>query len=101
MRRTMVEPARAIDVDHVRAWQARRTLNHLVGYGLLPLLWRKLLVSRSGGGCSRWRRGSCASARRRWRGSRCARTGPSEREVAAGGRARFGDRRHDPVSDRN
>ena len=37
----MVEP-RAIDMDLVRAWQACRTLDYLVGYGSLPLLWGKL-----------------------------------------------------------
>ncbi len=40
---------RAIDMDFVRARQARRTLDCLVGYGLLPLVWGKLPGCRSVG----------------------------------------------------
>ena len=40
---------RALDMDLVRAWQARRALDYLVGYGLSPLLWRKLPGCRSAG----------------------------------------------------
>ena len=32
---------RDLDIDLMRAWQARRALDYLVGYGLSPLLWRK------------------------------------------------------------
>ena len=48
VRRALVRP-RAIDMDLVRAWQARRALDYLVGYGLSPVLWRKLPGSRSAG----------------------------------------------------
>ena len=48
VRRAMVRP-RAIDMDLVRAWQARRALDYLVGYGLSPVLWRKLPGCRSAG----------------------------------------------------
>ena len=36
-------------MDLVRAWQARRALDYLVGYGLSPVLWRKLPGCRSAG----------------------------------------------------
>ena len=36
-------------MDLVRAWQARRALDYLVGYGLSPILWRKLPGCRSAG----------------------------------------------------
>ena len=48
VRRALIRP-RAIDMDLVRAWQARRALDYLVGYGLSPVLWRKLPGSRSAG----------------------------------------------------
>ena len=48
VRRALIRP-RAIDMDLVRAWQARRTLDYLVGYGLSPVLWRKLPGCRSAG----------------------------------------------------
>ena len=40
---------RELDMDLVRAWQARRALDYLVGYGLSPILWRKLPGCRSAG----------------------------------------------------
>ena len=36
-------------MDLVAAWQARRVLDYLVGYGLPPVLWRKLPGCRSAG----------------------------------------------------
>ena len=36
-------------MDLVEAWQARRALDYLVGYGLSPVLWRKLPGCRSAG----------------------------------------------------
>ena len=58
-------------MDLVRAWQARRALDYLVGYGLSPLLWRKLPglpLGRAGpvGGAQ----ARCATARPRSRPSR-------------------------------
>ena len=47
--RTALSRPRALDMDLVRAWQARRALDYLVGYGLSPLLWRKLPGCRSAG----------------------------------------------------
>ena len=47
--REALDNLRGIDMDLVRAWQARRTLDYLVGYGLSPLLWRKLPGCRSAG----------------------------------------------------
>ena len=47
--RTALARPRDIDMDLVRAWQARRALDYLVGYGLSPLLWRKLPGCRSAG----------------------------------------------------
>ena len=47
--RTAMGRARAIDMDLVEAWQARRSLDYLVGYGLSPVLWRKLPGCRSAG----------------------------------------------------
>ena len=47
--RTALSRPRDIDMDLVRAWQARRALDYLVGYGLSPLLWRKLPGCRSAG----------------------------------------------------
>ena len=48
VRAAMVEP-RGIDMDLVHAQQARRALDYLVGFHLSPVLWRKLLGSRSAG----------------------------------------------------
>ena len=48
VRRALIRP-RAIDMDLVRAWQARRALDYLVGYSLSPVLWRKLPGCRSAG----------------------------------------------------
>ncbi len=47
--RAALDNPRAIDVDLVQAWQARRALDYLVGYGLSPVLWRKLPGCRSAG----------------------------------------------------
>ena len=47
--RTALARPRDIDMDLVRAWQARRALDYLVGYGLSPILWRKLPGCRSAG----------------------------------------------------
>ena len=47
--RTALARPRDIDMDLVRAWQARRALDYLVGYGLSPVLWRKLPGCRSAG----------------------------------------------------
>ena len=47
--RAALASPRALDMDLVRAWQARRALDYLVGYGLSPLLWRKLPGCRSAG----------------------------------------------------
>ena len=47
--RTALARPRNLDMDLVRAWQARRALDYLVGYGLSPLLWRKLPGCRSAG----------------------------------------------------
>ncbi len=48
VRAALADP-RDLDMDLVRAWQARRALDYLVGYGLSPLLWRKLPGCRSAG----------------------------------------------------
>ena len=47
--RTALARPRDIDMDLVRAWQARRALDYPVGYGLSPILWRKLPGCRSAG----------------------------------------------------
>ena len=47
--RTALSRPRDLDMDLVRAWQARRALDYLVGYGLSPILWRKLPGCRSAG----------------------------------------------------
>ena len=48
VRAAMARP-RGLDMDLVRAQQARRALDYLVGYGLSPLLWRKAPGCRSAG----------------------------------------------------
>ena len=48
VRRALVRP-RAIDMDLMRAWQARRALDYLEGHGVSPVLWRKLPGCRSAG----------------------------------------------------
>ena len=48
VREAMASP-REIDMDLVRAQQARRALDYLVGFNLSALLWRKLPGSRSAG----------------------------------------------------
>ncbi len=48
VRAAMASP-RGLDMDLVRAQQARRALDYLVGFHLSPLLWRKLPGSRSAG----------------------------------------------------
>ena len=47
--RAALDDPRGIDMDLVAAWQARRALDYLVGYGLSPILWRKLPGCRSAG----------------------------------------------------
>ena len=47
--RAALDNPRGIDMDLVRAWQARRALDYLVGYSLSPVLWRKLPGCRSAG----------------------------------------------------
>ena len=47
--RTALAQPRDIDMDLVRAWQARRAIDYLVGYGLSPILWRKVPGCRSAG----------------------------------------------------
>ena len=47
--RAALDNPRAVDMDLVAAWQARRALDYLVGYGLSPVLWRKLPGCRSAG----------------------------------------------------
>ena len=41
--------ARALDMDLVRAQQARCALDYLAGFPLSPVLWRKLPGSRTAG----------------------------------------------------
>ena len=48
VREAMMRP-RVLDMDLVRAQQARRALDYLVGFRLSPVLWRKLPGSRSAG----------------------------------------------------
>ena len=48
VRRAFDEP-RAIDVDLVNAYQARRVLDRLVGYRLSPVLWSKVRKGLSAG----------------------------------------------------
>ena len=48
VRRVMVHP-RARDMDLVRARQVRRPLDYRVGFGLSPVLWRKVPECRSAG----------------------------------------------------
>ena len=48
VREAMARP-RSIDMDLVRAQQARRALDYLVGFGLSPVLWRKVPGCRSAG----------------------------------------------------
>ena len=48
IRRALEQP-RPIDADLVDAQEARRTLDRLVGYGLSPVLWRKIRRGLSAG----------------------------------------------------
>ena len=48
VRAAMASP-HALDMGLVRAQQARRALDYLVGFHLSPLLWRRLPGSRSAG----------------------------------------------------
>ncbi|GIR77592.1 MAG: DNA topoisomerase 1 [Alphaproteobacteria bacterium] len=40
---------RELDIDLIEAYLARRALDHLIGFSLSPVLWRKLPGSRSAG----------------------------------------------------
>ena len=44
-----IDEPRALDIDLVDAYLARRALDHLIGFGISPVLWRKLPGSRSAG----------------------------------------------------
>jgi len=44
-----MDDPRALDMDLVRAQQARRALDYLVGFHLSPVLWRKVRGGRSAG----------------------------------------------------
>ena len=77
VREAMSSP-RALDMDLVRAQQARRALDYLVGFHLSPVLWRKLPGRPVGG--ARAVGGAAPGVRARG-GDRCpsspANTGPS------------------------
>ena len=47
--RAAMDRPRALDMDLVRAQQARRALDYLVGFHLSPVLWRKVRGGRSAG----------------------------------------------------
>ena len=47
--RAAMERPRELDMDLVRAQQARRALDYLVGFHLSPVLWRKVRGGRSAG----------------------------------------------------
>ena len=44
-----IDEPRELDIDLVDAYLARRALDHLIGFGISPVLWRKLPGSRSAG----------------------------------------------------
>jgi len=44
-----IDSPRELDIDLIQAYLARRALDHLIGFSLSPVLWRKLPGSRSAG----------------------------------------------------
>lgn len=44
-----IDNPRDLDIDLIEAYLARRALDHLIGFSLSPVLWRKLPGSRSAG----------------------------------------------------
>jgi len=44
-----IDSPRELDIDLIEAYLARRALDHLIGFSLSPVLWRKLPGSRSAG----------------------------------------------------
>ena len=46
---TAMDNPRELDIDLVDAYLARRALDHLIGFSISPVLWRKLPGSKSAG----------------------------------------------------